>query len=184
MQGGVTVLLLMLPLITMGAIAEDRRSGRLRFYFSLPLAPWMLVVGRFVALGLAVICIWLLPALQPLTLLRGSALDVGVYNTNLIGMGLFMMMHLALGVCCSSAARNPLIAAALSASISLGLWFLAGIAHLQGGAAAVGGLSTAVRLRSFAHGMLHPGDIAYFVLGTLALMIAACWFVQHERTRS
>lgn len=175
------VMLLLLPILTMGALSNERRDGRLRFLFSLPVSSLDLVAGRLAAtLGLAA-ALWFAAVLVPVTLFWGAPVDGGVYVTNALGLALFTGMHACLGVMASAATRQPVLAGAAALIVSLSLWFADWANRLDPDSTALGAVSTLARLRGFALGLLNPADVAYFVLAALCFAALAVWLLEGER---
>lgn len=175
------IALLLTPLITMQAIANDQRDGMLRFLFSTPASSAHIVFAKLAAVLCLVGLLWTIIALMPLTLLWGAPIDVGVYATNLLGLALFMIMHACLGVMCSALTRQPVAAAVFALVVSLSLWLAEFAQRLDRDSNLLGGISTLTRLRGFALGVLNLADLVYF--SALALMCAtvAVWAVEGTR---
>lgn len=173
--------LLLLPILTMGTLSSERRDGRLRFLFSVPVSSFDLVAGKLAAaLGLAG-ALWFAAGLIPLTLFWGAPVDGGVYATNLLGLALFMVLHVCLGVMISAATRQPVLAGTAALLTSLALWFADWANRLDAESSALGTISTLARLRGFALGVLNMADVVYFLAVSLAFAALAVWLVEGER---
>jgi ABC-2 type transport system permease protein len=175
------LVLLLLPLITMNGFGDDRRDGGLRFLFSTPQSTADLVGARLVALGSLAAALAGTVSLAPLTLAWGAPIDFGVYCANLLGLALFTLMHLALGLLASAWARQPVIAGVLALTSSLVLWFLDWAGRLDPQASLSGGWSSASRLRGFSVGLLNSADVVYFLVVTLACVLLTLWRIEHLR---
>lgn len=173
--------LLLTPLLTMAAIAGDKRSNMLRFLYATPLSTSALVLGKFAGvLSLSMAHVVLL-SLMPLTLLWGAPIDLGVYATNVIGLVLFSLMHNALGLMASALTRAPVAGALIALMISLLLWFAEWGTRLDPEASMIGRWSTLTRLRGFAEGLLVSADIVYFIAATISLLIITAVLVSMDR---
>jgi ABC-2 type transport system permease protein len=175
------IALLLTPLITMQAVADDKRDGMLRFLFSTPASSAHIVLAKLAAVLCLVGSWWAVIALMPLTLLWGAAIDVGVYATNLLGLALFMLLHACLGVMCSSLTRQPVAAAVLALVVSLSLWLAEYAQRLDRESNLLGGISTLTRMRGFALGVLNLADIVYFSALALCCATIAVWAVEGTR---
>lgn len=171
------LMLLLMPLLALGVLGNERRDGGLRFLFTLPVTTSALVAGKLTAIASLAALAWFVVSLVPATLLWGAAIDVGVYAQNALGLALFSLFHLALGVFASALTRQGVLGALFALAASLTLWFADWANRLDPQANALGGLSTASRLRSFTVGLLNSGDVAYFVLGAGAFVALTAWRV-------
>lgn len=175
------IVLLLTPLMTMQAVANDKRDGMLRFLFSTPASSAHIVLAKLGAVLTLVGMLWAIIGLMPLTLLWGAPVDVGVYATNLLGLALFMLLHACLGVMCSACTRQPVAAALFALMVSLTLWLSDFAQRLDRDASLLGGISTLTRLRGFALGVLNVADIVYFVGLALVCAVVAVWAVEGAR---
>jgi ABC-2 type transport system permease protein len=175
------IVLLLTPLISMQAVANDKRDGMLRFLFSTPASSADIVLAKLAALLSLVALLWLTIGLMPLTLLWGTPIDVGVYATNLLGLALFMILHACLGLMCSAFTRQAVAAAVLTLVISLTLWLAEFAQRLDRDASLLGSISTLTRLRGFALGVLNVADIVYFTGLALTCAVIAVWAVEASR---
>ncbi len=175
------IVLLLMPLITMQSVANDKRDGMLRFLFSTPASSAHIVLAKLAAVLSLVGLLWAIIALMPLTLLWGAPIDLGVYATNLLGLGLFMMLHACLGVMCSACTRQPVAAAVFALVVSLSLWLSEFAQRLDRDSSLLGGISTLTRLRGFALGVLNLADIVYFAGLALVCAVIGVWAVEGAR---
>ena len=105
------ILLMVMPLITMRSIAEEKRNGTLCLLISSPLSMTEIVLGKFLGLfGFVVILVSLL-MLMPLSLYSGTALDFGKLFSIFIAMLLLLGSFAAIGLYLSSLTENQTIAA-------------------------------------------------------------------------
>lgn len=175
------IVLLLTPLLTMQAVANDKRDGMLRFLFSTPASSAHIVLAKLAAVLSLVGLLWAVIGLMPLTLLWGAPIDLGVYATNLLGLALFMMLHACLGVMCSAMTRQPVAAAVFALVVSLTLWLSEFAQRLEQDSTLLGGISTLTRLRGFALGVLNLADLVYFAGLALVFAVIAVWAVEGSR---
>lgn len=166
-NGVVWSVLLIAPIMTMGCLADDRRTGMLRFLFSTPLGTNEIVLGKLLAvLGFMLAYVGLL-ALMPLTLLWGTPIDLGAYASGVLGLALFTLMHVALGVAASALTRVPVANALLALAVALALWSLGWAARLDPDGLALAGWSTLTRVGRLLQGLLAYADLVYFLAGSV-----------------
>ena len=85
-----TILLLILPLLTMRLISEERRNQTLPLLLSAPVSMTSIILGKFLGImGFFLILLAML-MLMPLSLLFGGTLDFGQIASSLIGLVLFI----------------------------------------------------------------------------------------------
>ena len=175
-------MLLVAPLLTMNAIAGERRDGTLRFLYSTPLGALDIVGGKLGGvLGLTGAYV-LLVVLMPATLFWGTPLDAGVYAANVLGLALFTLMHVSLGLMCSALTRQPVAAALVALVVSLALWLLDWAVRLDPAASHIGAHATLARLRGFSLGLVSSADIAWFVLASLLFLALTALLVDADRS--
>lgn len=160
------VLLMVVPLVTMRAFADERRSQTLPLLLSAPVSMSGIVAGKFLAvLGfLAVVVV--LVALMPLSLAAGTQLDYGLLAAATLGLVLLLGSFAALGVFVSSLTAQPIIAAVLSFGALLLLWILdwAGSTGASDAAPVLRYLSILSHYDPLLKGVFNTADVAYFVL--------------------
>ncbi|MGH8214037.1 MAG: ABC transporter permease [Rhodanobacteraceae bacterium] len=164
--------LLVSPLITMHAIAGERRAHTLPLLFAAGLAPARIVLGKFLA---ALCYLWLLlilVALLPMTLAHATSPDWGQFGAALLGCALCVAAFAAIGIACSTFASHPAVAATAALLLVLILTMLdtgARISGVQSGW--LDYLALPTHLTPFMHGLVRTMDVIYFVL-IVALSLA------------
>jgi ABC-2 type transport system permease protein len=171
----VQLALLIVPLVTMHAIAGERRAHTLPLLFASGLSPTRIVCGKFLA---ALAYLWLLlvvAAFMPATLAHATSPDWGQFGTALLGCALCVAALCAIGIACSAFASHPALAAAAALLIALILAMLdtgVRISGMQSGWLQYLALPT--HLTPFLHGLVRSVDVTYFLLLiALALAFAA-----------
>ena len=167
--------LLIAPLITMHAIAGERRAHTLPLLFAAGLSPARIVLGKFFA---ALIYLWLLligVALMPLTLAHATTPDWGQFGAALLGCTLCVAALVAIGIACSAFASHPALAATAALLIALILTLLDRGAQLSGVQSGwLDYLALPTHLTPFLRGLVRSMDVIYFLLiVALALAFAA-----------
>ena len=171
--------IILLPVVSMRLFATEYSAGTYELLATLPLAPWQIVLGKF------------LGALTMLGLMAvGSMIDLiplyifGVPETMTIISGYlgFLLLGsacLAIGQLCSSLTRNQIVASLVTVSLLLGFWFVGHLQSFQTGAflrEMVLYLSFAWHFGEFVEGLARFESLALFVLfsaGALVLNVCA-----------
>ena len=156
----------LIPLITMRLIAEERSQGTLELLLTSPVRDWELTIGKW--LGAVAFYLMLLAiTLVYVALLRvyRSDLDFGLIAATYVGLVLVGAAAVAIGLLMSSLTRNQIIAFFLALIVLLMVWyagyvigyFVAPPANLF--FSYVGGFD---RYRSFTLGLASLRDVVYF----------------------
>jgi ABC-2 type transport system permease protein len=160
--------ILVIPVLTMKAWAEERKLGSAEILFTMPFTEWELVCGKFLC------CLTLLSGMitltlaVPLTLLPLGRFDPGVVFAEYAGVILLGASASALGLFLSSIAKTQAAAFLGSAVVLLIVMvvnnftqdlppFLAGFLNF---------ISLSFHFESFIRGLLDSRDIAFFLLTT------------------
>ena len=118
------ILLLIIPLLTMRTISDERRNKTISLLFSAPVSLTEIVLGKFLAIFAFLLIILLSITLMPLSLLTVGELDIGKLFACLLAMVLLMASFNALGLYMSAIASQPTVAAIGSFGALLLLWII------------------------------------------------------------
>ncbi len=176
------ILLMVMPLITMRSIAEEKRNGTLSLLISSPLSMTEIVLGKFLGLfGFVVILVSLL-MLMPLSLYSGTALDFGKLFSIFIAMLLLLGSFAAIGLYLSSLTENQTIAAVSTFGALLMLWMIDWLGDtVEDGQTVVAYLSLLRHHQSLLEGVFNTGDVAYYLLLIIAFLVLTVRQLDRER---
>ena len=169
------LLLLIVPVITMRLLAEERRAGTLELLLTAPVRESHLVLAKYAA-AMAVVLIMI-------GLTGAYAIVLGIYATpewgpiysGYLGLVLLACSLVSLGLAVSAFTSNQVIAAIVTMGISFFLWMVDTLAAMlpDGLERVFISLSLLARLTPFATGAMYTSDAGFFVSTTLlALLIA------------
>lgn len=105
------VLLLIVPLLSMRLIAEERRTGTLKLLMSAPVSVHQIVIGKYLGLLLLLLLMIGMVMLMPLSLALGTSLDWGKLAAAALGLALMVGAFAAAGVFMSTLTSQPVVAA-------------------------------------------------------------------------
>jgi len=161
--------LLIVPIITMRTIAEERRLRTLELLLTAPVTEAKVVFAKFVASMGLVVTLLLISGAYPLTLAFFGAPDWGPIYSGYVGLLLLGCTLVAIGLLTSSLVSNQVIAALLSMSLFLLLWIIDHFGWLLPDPfdAFVVNLSLLVHFTPFATGSVFLSDAGYFISMTL-----------------
>ena len=161
--------LFVVPVITMGSLADERKAGTLELLLTCPVSRYQVVAGKFLA-GAAFYTLFVALTLQfyALMSLCGTP-DPGPVFTGYLGVLLSGYMFISVGVYASSLTRSSLVAALLSYALLLGAFVLSSSpSYLPPWLVdIVSRFGFVDRLTTFERGIVRSSDVAYFVVGTL-----------------
>ncbi len=158
------VLLLVVPLVSMRLVSEERRNKTLSLLFSAPASMTEIVLGKYLGLVTFLYIQLALIALMPLALLFGGSLDFGVFAAGLLGLMLLLAGFAAVGLFMSTLTQHQTVAAVATFGMLLLFWILDWAGE---GLARVGVLSQLSLLNHyepFLKGVFDTGDLAYHLL--------------------
>ncbi len=157
--------LLLAPLITMHAIAGERRAHTLPLLFAAGLSPARIVLEKFLA---SLVFLWLLlilAALIPLSLAHATSPDWGQFCAALLGSALCVAALSAIGIACSAFVSHPALAAMAALLIALVLGILDAGSRMTGAHAGwLDYLALSTHITPFMHGLVRSVDVIYFLL--------------------
>ena len=170
---------LVVPVITMRLMAEEKRSGTLEMLITLPVRDSDVILGKYLgALGLVLVLV-LATLVYPVAMFRFpwslGPLDMGPIVSGYLGLILFAMASVAIGLLISSLADSQAVAFFITFFVLLVLWFVGSVAESVGGwpGNALSYLSFQTRLSGFMRGLIDTRDLIFFISVTgLALVVA------------
>lgn len=158
------VLLLVVPLLTMRLLSEERRNRTLPLLLSSPVSMTEIVLGKyFGVLGFLLLIVALI-ALMPLSLLFGGGLDVGLVAAGLLGLALVLASFAAVGLFMSTLTQHPIVAAIGAFGALLLFWILDASGQGDVRASALAYLSLFNHYQPFLRGVFDSADAAYHLL--------------------
>jgi ABC-2 type transport system permease protein len=176
-----TILLLILPLLTMRLISEERRNKTLPLLLSAPVSMTSIILGKFLGMmGFFLILLAML-MLMPLSLLFGGTLDFGQIASSLIGLILFIGALVALGLYISTLTAHPSVAAISTFAVFLLLWMfeLTGNAGQQN--SVLNYLAITKHYQPLIKGLFSTADVVYYVLFIALFLILSIKRLDAER---
>ncbi|MDN5864819.1 MAG: ABC transporter permease subunit [Gammaproteobacteria bacterium] len=175
------VVAILTPLMSMGLVAGEKRSGTLRMLRAAPISSTALVLGKYIAL---VAFLWLVAALavaMPLSLELGTTLDLGRLGAGALGLALAAAAFGAICLFMSSLTRQPALAALGGFGVLVLLLVINLAAQAGGGVHILGWLAFQPHLANFLRGIVNTADLAYFLIMITLFLCLAIWKLDTER---
>ncbi len=163
-----TILLFVVPMLTMGAYAEERRRGTMELLMTSPVTDLEIVLGKYFA-AISLFLIMLLPtAIQMVILFRASD-PMPPWRIMLSGyLGVFLLgaSLLAIGQFLSSLTESQIVAGIWTFLVFLMLWILDFI--IRGSSSSVAGavaqyVSILRHMNDFTRGVVDSSNLVYYV---------------------
>ena len=172
---------LMMPLFTMRLLTEEKVRHQFVLLSSAPVAPYIIVLSKMLALVTVILAFALLSFMFPLSIAKFTNLDWGKIFAAVLGVCLFQGSYAAICLWLASCTQN-LLFAVLS---SLGALFLLFVLFISGASTDESSLFT--YLSNFAHflpalsGLLSSQDIFYYVIITALFICLATIRLRYKR---
>jgi ABC-2 type transport system permease protein len=170
---------LVVPVVTMRLLAEERRSGTLEMLITLPVKDSDVVLGKYLgALGLVLVLV-LSTLAYPIIMFKWpwnlGPLDAGPVASGYLGMVLFSCAAVAVGLLISALTESQAVAFFITFFVLGALWLFGDLASKAGGTLAIvlNYVSFQSRLSNFWRGLVDSRDVVFFLSVTaLSLMVA------------
>ncbi|MEM6450725.1 MAG: ABC transporter permease [Cyanobacteria bacterium P01_D01_bin.105] len=155
----------LLPMLSMGLYAEERKQGTLELLATSPITNWVVALGKL--LGVVTFFSFMLLPLMITELIAFSASNPsfppGVFLLGHIGLLLLAAGVLSLGMFISSLSDSTVLAAVMTFGVVLLLWIVEAISDLPGPiSAAFGHLSLLTHFTDFTQGVLDTSGLILF----------------------
>jgi ABC-2 type transport system permease protein len=178
------LVVLIVPVVTMRLVAEEKRSGTLEMLITLPVKDSEVILGKYLgALGLVLVLV-LATALYPLLMFAPRALgffwhlgtlDTGPVVSGYVGLALFSAAAVAVGLLVSSLTESQVIAFFVTFIVLAGVYWIGDFGQYFHNV--LGNVLREVSFRehfaSFGRGLIDTTDVVFFVsVAVLCLMFA------------
>ncbi|MBX7143777.1 MAG: hypothetical protein K1X79_04950 [Oligoflexia bacterium] len=173
----VVSLALLIPLLAMRTLPEERMAGTFELLRTTPGSSWTLVFGKFLGLAFLLLLFCALALAYPLALALYGAPDCGTILSAALGLYLCGLSFCAVALACSATAERPLNAAVSSVMLLAVMLLLhtpsVVVPHSVGYWLEI--LSAYLELTSFASGFVSLQGLVYFIsIVALGLALAVC----------
>jgi len=174
------ILLLVVPLLTMRMISEERRNKTLSLLISAPISNTQIILGKFLGVMGFFCVLLLLVTLMPVSLLLGGHIDFGLLSADILALLMLLCSFVALGLYISTLTAQPTIAAFGAFGALLLLWII-NVSGKTGQETILGYLSLLNHYSSLLQGIVNTSDIIYYLLFTSVFLILSIKRLDTER---
>lgn len=158
------VLVILVPMITMRAYAEEKKGGTYELLLTSPLRTGEIVLGKFLA-SFVFICIMLgMTGVYPAVLIAFGNPEIGVLLAGYLGLLLLATSFVAVGLLTSSFTENQIIAAVSGLVATLLLYIIGWPADTAGEVLGplLRYLSATEHFADMVNGLIDTQDLVYF----------------------
>lgn len=163
----ISILLVIIPIITMRLIAEERRTGTDQLLLTSPLSSWSIVLGKYFAALTVLMTALIITLIYPAVLYAYSEpkIDLSVVVSGYLGVLLIGGSFIAVGLFVSSLTESQVIAGVVSFAILLILWSLDWVGDFTSQVAKTifSYLSVTSHFNDFSIGVLDTGNIFFYL---------------------
>ena len=155
-----------IPAVTMGLLAEERKSGTIELLVTKPVSDWQIIAGKFLSAFL-LICIALALTLPYYFTVAGiGKIDHGAVWMGYLGLLFMSASYISIGLFTSSITNNQIVA--FLSALFIGIFFHLIFGLVGGGsggwfAGILAYLSLSNHYESMARGVIDTKDIFYFL---------------------
>ena len=181
------LMVVIVPLLTMRVLAEERAQGTLELLLTSPVRDWELTAGKWFG-AFAFYVMLIATTLVYVVILRvyASGLDLGLIGATYLGLVLVGASAIAIGVFASSLTRNQIVAFFIAMALLLMIWYAGYVIGFFVAPPAnlffeyIGGWN---RFQAFGLGSAALRDIVYFVTLTFGALFLTTRVLGSRRWR-
>ncbi|MDH3217730.1 MAG: ABC transporter permease [Candidatus Krumholzibacteria bacterium] len=180
------VMLLIIPLLTMRLLSEERKSGTAELLFTYPISDWDVILGKYLATLTVFATMLLLTVLFPALLRRYANPEWGPILSGYLGLLLLGSAFVAMGLFFSSLSENQIVAGILTFGCALLFLIIGWITPFVSAnvALVVQQLSILEHFDNFSKGIIDSNDVIYYVNFSLFFLFLCSRVLESNRWRS
>ena len=179
------VLILLLPLLTMGIFAEEKKLGTLELLWTYPLKDWQILLGKFFGCLIAFACLVALNLLYPVALGFYYPFSWKPLLVCYLGFYLLGTFFISCGIFISFLTESQIVAAVASFSLFIFFWFLTWneAAYSPGVLNFLLHISVFDRFKPFTQGIIVVRDMIFFLMATCMFLFLTLKFMSIRKWR-
>ncbi len=155
------LLLLIIPMITMRLLSEEKKHYTYELLFTSPVRVWSIVVGKYMASLILFIAMLLLSSIFIIVLYIYGNPDLGVIISGYTGLFLLGASFISIGLFASSLTENQVVSAVISFGLLLLFWIIGASAETE--SSILGYLSIINHLDNYIKGVFELTDFIYYL---------------------
>ncbi len=169
-----TVLLFLIPMLTMRQLSEEKKMKTMQLLLTLPLSIKSIVLGKFFATMTIIGFGLVLTLIYPVILAFFSAFELMVVLGNYLGLILLISSIVSIGIFVSSLTENQIVSSVVSYAIILGFWLTDSLTPFILSSPVVrfiNQFSLRINYLEFTYGILNPASIIFYISITALFLI-------------
>ncbi len=169
------LLVILVPAVTMRQIAEERKNGTIELLTTMPLRDAEVIGGKFLAALTLLGAALFITLGYAFTVSALGPLDWGATLSGYVGLFLFTAALAAIGVFCSAATDNQIVAFIIGFIVCAALYLVYWLQFFLPSAIAplVDYVSTSSHLANLARGVIDTRDVLYYLSLTFGALVLA-----------
>jgi ABC-2 type transport system permease protein len=179
------ILLLIVPLLTMRLLAEEKKNGTIELLLTYPIREIAVLLGKYLATLLVILVLLAVTVIYMFLLAGFGRLEWGPVLTGYGGLVLLAASFVALGLFASALTQNQVIAAVIGFGALLMFWIIGWIGSVAGPMVnqAVHYLSLLDHLEPFSNGVLDTRDLMYFFNFSVFFIFLTLRYLDSQKIR-
>ena len=184
-QGATFLLIPLAPALTMRLLAEEQKLGTIELLLTSPVRDWEVILGKYAACMVFLLFLLALTSYYVILLLVFATPDPGPIYSGYIGLLLYGMAALSVGILTSTLTSNQIIAAVVGTGILVVLYATAFVSDVVTGvwATIFSQLGFTVHFNDFDRGIIDSTHIVYFVTATALFLFLSIRALESRRWR-
>ncbi len=184
-QGATFLLIPLAPALTMRLLAEEQKLGTIELLLTSPVRDWEVILGKYAACVVFLLFLLALTSYYVILLLVFATPDPGPIYSGYIGLLLYGMAALSVGILTSTLTSNQIIAAVVGTGILVVLYATSFVSDVVTGvwATIFSQLGFTVHFNDFDRGIIDSTHIVYFVTATALFLFLSIRALESRRWR-
>ena len=178
------LLLSVIPLLSMRLFASEYSAGTIELLRTLPLAPWQIVLGKYLGAVTILLVIVAGTTIDLIPLYLYGNPETTTVAAGYLGVVMLGMACLAIGELFSALTQNQIVAALATVATLLGFWLVGHLQPFQSSAALrdlLGYLSFALHFADFIQGLVRTEAIAFYLIVSAVALTLTSTYLEWQR---
>jgi ABC-2 type transport system permease protein len=179
------IYLFIIPLLTMRLVADEFRQGTDELLLTSPAGIGEIVLGKYIAAIVVQVLLVVISLIYPLIMSGFGTLDLTIMWLSYLSMFLLGAAMMAIGLFASSLSSNQMVSGIAAFVILLVLWLIDWMSESFGGKLKdwIGQFSLNGHTANLQKGVLHGGDILFYITLAAVFLILSIQVLERKRWR-
>jgi ABC-2 type transport system permease protein len=180
-----TLLLFMVPMLTMRLLAEEQRSGTIELLLTSPVHDWEVVLGKYLGCLALLLVLLVLTLYYPLVMSWFGNPDIGPILSGYLGIFLFASTLAALGLMASSVTQSQVVAVIIGLGLNIFFWICEAVSDFVSAPLDVvfAALALRPRLPDFTAGIIDTRNVLFYLTFSAVALFLATRSVESRKWR-